>query len=193
MKMLLLCAAGAMMLAACNNAPEIDEKNASVGEVAAKVRQASGDEGFVRPGEWTSHVTIEEFSVPGLSADMAKNMRAAMARQGANDFKSCLTEEEAKKPKGDFFTGNDQCRYDHFKMGGGKIDAAMRCDGGPAGGQQVMTMTGTYGPEQYAMQMTMNAGQAAGTGNAAKGMTMKMRVESKRIGECTAETASAGR
>ena len=192
MKTLLLCAACSVALAACNNSPEIEEKNASVSEVAAKVRSASGDGGFVRPGEWTSHVTIEEFSVPGMPPEMAKNMQTAMARQGANDFKSCLTAEDVKKPKGDFFTGNDQCRYDHFKMGDGKIDAAMRCDGGPSGTQQVMTMTGTYSPEQYEMHMTMNAAQGSSE-PAAKGMTMKMLVESKRIGECTPETASAER
>jgi hypothetical protein len=44
-----------------------------------------------------------------------------------------------------------------------------------------MTMAGTYGPEAYAMHMTSKTeGGAAG-----ETMSMKMRVEAKRVGECT--------
>ena len=42
----------------------------------------------------------------------------------------CLTPEQAKRPQGKFFNEQaaNNCRYDHFTMGGGKIDAAMRCN-----------------------------------------------------------------
>ena len=57
-----------------------------------------------------------------------------------------------KRPKEDFFAGkNNDCRYDHFTMGGGKIDAAMHC-GGKDGESQVMQMAGTYSPDSYQMQ-----------------------------------------
>ena len=53
-----------------------------------------------------------------------------------------------KRPKEDFFAGkNNECRYDHFTMGGGKIDAAMHC-GGKHGESQVMQMAGTYSPDK---------------------------------------------
>ena len=65
-----------------------------------------------------------------------------------------MTEADVKKPDSDFFTGKqaENCRYDHFKMGGGKIDAQMRCTAG--GATQRMTMAGDYGPEAYHMAMT---------------------------------------
>lgn len=189
MKIWMILTASALPLAACNNSPEIDETNASVGDVAAKVRAASGDEGFVRPGEWSSKVTIEEMTVPGVPEEIARNMRTAMAERGASDFKSCLTAEDVKQPKGKFFTGNDQCRYDRFKMGDGQIDAVMRCGGGE-GREQVMTMAGTYSPERYEMRMTMT-GSGGPQAAAGEGMTMKMRVESTRVGECSAETSTA--
>jgi hypothetical protein len=64
-------------------------------------------------------------------------------------------------------------------MGKGKIDAQMHCQ--QQGVSQTMTMAGTYGPEAYAMHMTSKTeGGAAG-----ETMSMKMRVEAKRVGECT--------
>ena len=47
-----------------------------------------------------------------------------------NSFEHCLTPEDAKQPKEEILRrqGQRNCRYDHFTMGGGKIDAAMRCE-----------------------------------------------------------------
>jgi hypothetical protein len=45
-----------------------------------------------------------------------------------------------------------------------------------------MTLSGTYEPESYHMAMTMtNTGSSA-----MENMTMKMKVDAKRIGECDA-------
>lgn len=186
MTRLLLIAALIMPIAACNRSPSIDEKNASVDEVAAKVRAASGGGNFVRPGEWQSNVTIEAFEIPGMPPEAVKRMKSLAAQNKQNDFKTCLTVEDVKQPKGKFFTGNEQCRYDHFTMGGGKIDAAMRCPSGQ-GMTQVMTMQGTYSPDEYQMHMTM---KGEGVSGPVAGMKMQMRVQSKRIGECTADDAA---
>lgn len=183
----LLIAACVAALAACNNSPNIDEKNASVDEVAARVREASGSGSFVRPGKWQSNVTIEAFDIPGMPPEAVKRMKSAVAQNRQHDFTTCLTPEDVKQPKGKFFTGNDQCRYDHFTMGGGKIDAAMRCPSGN-GMTQVMTMQGTYSPEQYMMRMTM---KGEGVSKPVSGMNMQMRVDSRRIGECSAKDALA--
>ena len=171
----------ALPLAACNNSPQVHEENASVDEVAASVREATGGARFIRAGEWKSSGTIEEMSIPGMSAADSARMKQAMAKSGIHEFSTCLTEEDVKQPEGKFFTGNDQCRYDHFTMNGGKIDAAMRCDA-QGGGTQVMTMKGNYSPESYSMRMEMKTSAAPGTPGA---MTMRMRVESKRVGACT--------
>ncbi|MEO7655062.1 MAG: DUF3617 domain-containing protein [Sphingomicrobium sp.] len=177
-------------LAACNQGPEVDAKNASVEEVAAKVREATGDGQFIRAGEWKSTSAIEEMTVPGLSAEDNARMKQVMAKSGIHEFTTCLTEEDVKQPEGKFFTGNDQCRYDHFTMSRGKIDAAMRCQSG-GGGAQVMKMSGTYAPDNYQMRMEMKGEGMPGATGAAGAMIMRMRVDSKRIGDCSAADAKA--
>jgi hypothetical protein len=187
MKHAVLMIACALPLAACNK-PQVNEKNASVAEVAEKVRESGADANFVRPGLWESKVTIDQLDVPGLPADMAQRMKTMMAEKQEHGFQTCLTPSDVKRPKEDFFAGkNKECRYDHFTMGGGKIDAAMRCGG--ENGTSVMQMAGTYSPDSYRMQTSM---KVEATGRQEGGMSMKMRIEAQRIGECTAETAKTG-
>lgn len=186
MKYAILLFACALPLAACKKSPEVNEKNASVAEVAQAVRESGGNDAFVRPGKWQSKVTIEEFEVPGMPREMAQRMKQTMAQYQERSFETCLTKDEAQRPKEDFFTGKggDNCRYDHFKMGSGKIDAMMRCGGDSDGGKQVMQMAGNYSPNAYDMKMSMK--QEGGEGTAA-GMTMTMKIDAKRIGECDAK------
>jgi hypothetical protein len=98
---------------------------------------------------------------------------------GTHTTESCLTPEEAKQPGPGFFAGNNQCRYDHFTMGGGKIDAEMHCTEG--GNSNAMQMTGTYSPEAYEMHMK----STSQGGEAGQSINMEMTVQAKRIGECT--------
>lgn len=182
MKRAFLVIACLLPLAACNKGPEVDEKNATPAEVAKKVRESAGDQAFVRPGLWESKVTIEKFEVPGIPPEMAQRMKTMMAENQEHGFQTCLTPDDVKRPKEDFFAGKDnQCRYEHFTMGDGKIDAAMQC--GKDGTTQVMQMAGTYSAESYQMQtsMKMEGGKSA-EGN----MQMTMRVEAQRVGDCKA-------
>ena len=168
----------ALPLAACSNDPEVEARNASPEEVAEQVAEARGAETFVRPGKWRSTVQIEEFELPGAPPEAASAMRNMHNK--AQVYESCLTPEEARRPKEKFFAGEGKnCRYDRFTMGNGKIDAVMKCDG--EGMDQTMAMQGSYGPDAYQMQMSMKAEAGAGPPG---GLTMKMRVEAKRIGEC---------
>ena len=174
----------ALALAACNQGPAVHEENASVAEVQQEVAKATGGDSFVRPGLWESKVTIEEMSMPGMPAEMAAKMPSFEGR--IETGQSCLTPEEAKRPKEDFFAGDHKnCRYDHFTMAGGKIDAAMKCTVEQA--TQTMTMKGAYTADTYNMQMSMKA--EGGQGYDA-GMTMRMRVDAKRVGECTGKEAA---
>ncbi|WP_310468625.1 DUF3617 domain-containing protein [Sphingomonas sp.] len=178
---LLACA---IPLAACDSDPEVSATNASVEEVADKVADAGAGTNFIRAGKWSSTVTMEEVTAPGMPPEMAERMKNATGAGQGKTYESCLTEEEAKRPKEDFFAGSNQCRYDHFTMGNGKIDAKMRCAQG--GMNQVMEMAGTYSPERYQMRM---ATKMDGAGGPVEGMTMKMRVDAKRIGACDAKKA----
>ena len=170
-------------LAGCGAEPDVSATNASVEEVAEQVAEAGGGDAFVRPGKWQSRVQIEDFKLPGAPPEAESAMRGMSERTQV--YESCLTAEEARRPKEDFFAGaNKNCRYHHFNMSGGKIDAMMNCSG--EGMAQTMTMQGTYSPEAYQMQMSMEAQAGSGPPGA---MTMKMRVDAKRIGECDGKTS----
>lgn len=174
-----------IMLAACDSSPDVKLDNAKPSEVAAKVSAATSGAEFVRPGKWRSTVTIEEMAIPGMPPEMAATMKQRMGQ--ARSVESCLTPEQAKKPKEDFFAGVDKsCKYDHFEMDGGKIDATMHCTRDKM--VQTMTMSGAYTPDHYEMNMTTKMDG----GSASKGMAMKMKIDAKRIGECDAKPAAAG-
>ena len=180
----LIIGACVVAIAGCNK-PQVDEKNASVEQVAKAVRESGvGKDIFLRAGQWKVTSTMEEMSIPGMPAEAQAEMKRVMGQHQNISVEYCLTPEEAKKPRGKFFTGKDegQCRYDHFTMGGGKIDAQMRCDNKP--GAMTMAMIGTYSADSYATQVTMNM-----QGGPQGGMTMKMRSEAKRIGECQPKKA----
>ena len=182
MRAVILACVCTLPLAACNNGPDIQEENASVAEVANKVADAGGATQFVRPGRWESTVTIEEMSIPGMPAEAAAQIGGMQGQEQTSV--SCLTEAEAKRPKEDFFAGNNKsCRYDRFTMADGKIDAVMQCAN--EGGTQTMTMRGNYSPTTYNMTMAMQ-----GDGAAVAGMAMKMRVEARHRGQCTGDEAA---
>ena len=174
-----------LALAACSKGPTVTATNASGEEIAAKVKDSGMDSQFVSPGHWQMTMTVAEMNIPGMPPQMAEQMKSHMGQ--GKTFESCLTPEEAKKPKEDFFSkGNGDCRYDRFSMGGGKIDAVMQCKGG--GGARTMTMNGTYSPDAYHMAVT-----STGTGDAKNpmaGMSMKMEMDAKRTGECTSKEDS---
>lgn len=178
MKYVLLVCGAAAALAACNKSPTVNAKNATPEEVAKKVEASGADANMVRPGLWQSKVTIEKFEIPGMPPEMAQKMKSVMAQGQVHDSQTCLTAEDVKKPKEDFFGADKSCRYDHFNMGGGKIDVAMTCK------EEDSTLNtkvaGTYTSTSYSIDAASN-----GTGGGQNGMTMKMHVDAQRVGECT--------
>jgi hypothetical protein len=183
MKHVLLCVTAAAALGACNS-PKVDAKDATPADVAQKIQESGADQGMVAPGLWQSRVTIEKFAVPGMPPEMARRVKSMIPEGQVHDSRACLTPEDVKRPKEDFFTGKDtQCRYDHFTMGGGKIDAAMHC--GRESGAQTMQMAGTYSSDNYQMHMATEA--KVDDGESGHAMQMQMRVEGRRIGECSAK------
>lgn len=179
----IVCAAA---LAACNKG-SVHEENASVEQVANAVRQSGvANDVLLHPGEWRVTGTMEEFNIPGMPPEAQSAMKQAMSQHGNMTYDYCLTPEQAKRPQGKFFNDKaaNNCRYDRFNMGGGKIDAVMRCDGKPS--SMTMTIDGTYGADNYAthVQMDMEGGPQGS-------MSMKMRSQAQRVGECTPEDKAA--
>ena len=76
MKYAALMIACALPLAACNK-PAVNEKNASVAEVANAVSQSGiAGENFIRAGQWQVKGTLEEMNIPGLPPEtQARNCR----------------------------------------------------------------------------------------------------------------------
>src|SRR3954462_8650136 len=99
MKYSILLIACALPLAACNRSPQVNEKNASVAEVAKKVRETGADQSFVRAGLWQSKVTIDQLDIPGMPAEMSQRMKTMMAEKQEHNFETCLTPEDVKRPK----------------------------------------------------------------------------------------------
>ena len=160
-------------LGACHSGTTVTATNATTSEVAAKV-DAAGAEVTIAPGRWEA-MAATEMKMPGLSPAQ----QAQVARK--QTMISCVTPEQVKQHRA-LFTGNKEldksCKYDHFTMGGGKLDAAMSCAMG--GAQSAMTMKGSYGADRYAMTMTM---AAKGAGPMAA-MNSTVTIDAKRVGAC---------
>lgn len=169
--------AALLALPACNSEPEVDVENASQEEVAEAVADAGGSEIFVSPGRWQTTVTLEEMVVPGMPAEMAEQMNAEV--KSVETAESCLTPEEARRPREEFIAGaQGKCTYERFTMAGGKIDAEMTCKDGNA--NLTLTIDGTYSADHYTARSTMKMIGAVTNG----GMTVKSKVEAKRVGDC---------
>ena len=168
-----------LVLAACNSGPTVTATNATGAEVAAKVKAANLDTQFVSPGRWEGSRTID-LSKLALPPQMAERMKGSMVR--TTTFVSCLTPEEAKAPKEGFF-GSEQksCKFARYTMSNGKVDAEMTCNQG--GAKRTMTMSGTYGPDSYAMTMA-SSGSGGATGSPMTTMSIKISVTGKRTGAC---------
>lgn len=174
------------LLAACNSSPSVTATNASAKEVNAKVAAAMDGGAFISPGHWDGTMTMGNVQMPGMTPEIAARMKDHMSK--ARSFSSCVTPEQARAPKDAIYGKGEEsrCKYDHFTMAGGTIDALMTC--GAGGLQQTMTMKGTYAPDAYHMTVA-----TAGKGpDAAQSMSMTMTIDAKRAGACTGKESDKG-
>lgn len=180
MKYAVCVAASVLCMSACNKGPTVELKNASGSEVAQAVKQSGvmNSDTMIEPGRWQSKTDVQEMNMPGMPPEFAAKMKQGIAESRNQSSSHCVTAQEVKKPKEDFFGGNKSCKYQHFTMGGGKIDAQMVCSEG--GSTQTTSLAGTYTTTSYSMDVS-----SSGTGGAQNGMSMKLHVDSKRVGECT--------
>jgi uncharacterized protein DUF3617 len=181
MKYAVCIIASVVCLSACNKGPQVNLKNATGNQVTQAVRQSGvmTSDYMIQPGEWQSKVTVSEMTIPGLPPQYAERMKQSMAEHRNQATNHCVTPEQVKRPKEDFFGADKSCRYEHFTMGAGKIDIAMTCKEGAA--TQTTNLSGGYTPTTYSLDMSS---KATGGGMQA-GMTMKMHVDAHRVGECS--------
>lgn len=168
----------AAALSACGSSDSVELENASTNDVAKEMAKKA-DAAFVNPGQWEQTATLVELDAPGIPAQYADAIKKQMGQSQVH--RTCLTPEQTKNPKEDFFAGADKnCRYEHFKWGDGKVDMKMLCTHPQA--TQTMEMAGTYQPDSYQMAMTV----ASKGSSPMETMNMKMKVDAKRVGECKA-------
>jgi hypothetical protein len=176
-----LCGAVAVLaLAACNKGPTVELKNASGNEVAKAVTQSGVLNGgsMIEPGLWQTKTTFTEMNMPGLPPQYAEQMKRSMAENREKASHHCITEADVKKPKEDFFGADKDCKFQHFVMGGGKMDIQMVCN--REGATQTTSMSGNYTPTTYSLDMSMTA-----SGGSQNGMSMKGHLNGERVGQCT--------
>ena len=115
----------AIALAGCDR-HEVNEVNASVDDVANALAEA-GPSVRLQPGRWETSGEIVALDAPGMppqAQDMMKKQMTANAGRVA----VCLRQEDVEKPNAGFFgQTSDDCRFDHYRMDRGSIDARMTC------------------------------------------------------------------
>ena len=168
-----------LCLTACNKGPTVELHNATGNQVAQAVTTAGvmNSDSMVQPGLWQSKVTVLDMNVPGIPPQYQARMKQEMAEHRNDTSKHCIKPEDVKKPKEDFFGADKSCKYNHFTMGGGRIDIQMVCR--EENMTQTTNLAGSYTPTTYSLDMN-----SSGSGPQ-QGMTMKMHVDAQRIGECT--------
>lgn len=159
-------------LAACKK-ESVVAKDESVESVAKKVQAANLKP---TPGRWEASMKFEKMDIPNMPPQAKEAMNKQM--NVTQTFASCLTPEEANQPNGSFFQkGAENCKYEHFVMADGKIDAAMVCK--ERNTQMKMTMAGNYSETQYDMHVTSQGDMQPGMP-----MSVEMSIAARRTGEC---------
>ena len=172
----------ALGLAACDSGPDVDLTNATPAEVAKAMKDSGATRSMVRPGKWSSTVAVLEMNSPGMPPEMQAMMKQRIGQP--QTVEACLTAEQVDNPERMLGQIPASCRYDRYVMGGGKMDGKLRCD--VNGMKQEMSVAGTYSDDQYSLTIDNRTSAPAGAvaGAPAASMSMKMKVDSKRLGEC---------
>ena len=173
--------ASLVCLAGCSKGPTVELHNATNKDVAQAVARSGvmASDTMIEPGKWQSKTIIEEMNIPGIPAQYAAQAKASMAARRNQESSHCIKPGDVKKPKEDFFGADKSCKYDHFIMGGGKIDVAMVCHEEESTNK--MTILGSYTPTSYSIDTSMTGSG----GHEGVGMSMKAHVDAQRVGECT--------
>jgi hypothetical protein len=187
-----IAAAGLLvvLLAGCSREPEVKAENASIGEVVNKLEASgAGGQARLRPGQWQLVNTVTNVEMAGVPQQVQAMARRNMMATRTLD--RCVTEEEAARPTAEMFGGEAAaaCKYERFELGNGRLESVLRCTP-PQGDTVVTRMTGTFTPDDYNVESTMEA-QATVDG---KAQTMKVSAKTtgKRIGDCAPGGSAKG-
>ncbi len=127
------------------------------------------------PGLWEETLVFALDSVNG-SADAATQMQSALPTPAPR--RNCYTAADLADPRGLFLAGADQsCRFSHFVMEKGRIEATGDCSD-QHGQTMHVTGTGQYSAAGYDFTFS-------GTGQAGRlSLAFRGRDSGRRVSEC---------
>lgn len=177
MRLNVCLAAAAVALASCGESGGPTGKDGASAAAGAASRES---EAKVEPGEWEMTYETTKVTAPGMPAEAL----AAMTGQ-KNVVRICITQEEAKQPSGEIFSGKEDgdCNRTGVAVEGGRIQGTMTCTGGQAPGKMTMAMDGRYQRQSYELTTRITT-EAEGMS-----MTMESRASGRRLGDCPLQKA----
>ena len=171
-----------LALAACGGN---DEATEGAGETAA------AEAVMAQPGEYRTTETLGEFNVVGLDASTSAGLRREM-ESGLSDGKTfCLAAQDAEAASRELAKqlAEGDCSVEEFALKGGNLDASMSCSIDFGEG---MTATGPVSVEGTVREQSSSMTVAKDLAVPREGgdpltVNMTIRMDSQRIGECTAD------
>lgn len=180
MRKYLIVAVAALAIAGCSKKDADADGDGKVSNEEAKAEMASGGAMAMKPGEWEVKISFDSVEGPGVKPEMAK-MKVDQAKN-APSMKSCITKEQVEKPGGDFFGAPESanCTFDSLSRSSDTLKVKMTCK--PTDKMVIVsTMDGKFAAETY----TMNIEQKT-EGTPMGAVTMKGKIEGRRVGDCPA-------
>lgn len=172
--------AAAALLAACGSDADTDGDGAVSGaELAAEA------EGLIqpRPGQYEVALELLEFDAPGIPEAAKEQMRTMFAGGFTEGRTFCMTPEDAAENGPEQMVKNlaeSDCTMQKFNVSGGDIEAEMQCPS-EQGGAGTIKMQGRMTAERSSMTMEMKQAMPN-----LPATTLKVKVDSRRVGECSA-------
>lgn len=171
--------AAAILLAACGGDADADgDGKISAGEVAAEADELVQP----RPGQYRASLELLEFDAPGMPEQAKQQMQQIFASGLAEGNTFCITEAQVAENGPEEMVkslAESDCTMKTFNVSGGTIVADMQCPEGET--TSTVRMEGQMTTEGSTMTMERE-GEVPNIGQT----RMKMRVTSKRIGDCAA-------
>jgi Protein of unknown function (DUF3617) len=169
-----------LVLAGCSGSENAEEAG---GSEAEEMAAAAEDGPTPQAGQYRTTMELIEIAVPNAPPEMAQALQQGFGSgaQQANTY--CITPEQAAQSTSREEVlknlADSNCTVDRYDQTGGQIDAALTCSGdGMMNGQVLLTGTMTETGSNMEMSFKMQVPQA---GEA----TMRMRMVSERIGDCS--------
>lgn len=163
----------AILAAGCSSEKSVTATNASVADVQNQV-EAAGGSMQMRPGRWEGTMTVRNAAAPGTKA-------AEIGQTESRPIKVCVTADQVKPGNNPFIAQMQQgCKYDHFKLADGKIDAAMTC--ARPGVTLKNKINGAFTDDTY--RLTSLAEVTGDSAGPLAGVKSESTIEAKRTGDC---------